>query len=349
MNQQGQYLGSDTNGAYTLQITRLLRDTATDNCPLLLGLIEGGGVNRRLLGYLFGISVFHAAREVAGRAMGLLQRFASANTVKHAQKLRESAAYHYDEAEYFSRYQSAEIDLFDLLLASKMCLWHRNRPGRGSNAQAAHQTLDLRRLAVNQLSPAITTLDFLRFVALPAHKDFDLPHAIPLLMQLPLDVLIIENIRIETFPVDLFSLPHLTAFILRKGNYRPRYPMQVPEGGPYGNPSLEKLIIEGYPLEGESRLGPFPGLREATLIRCGLGQLDFLRHSPKLERLNVRFNQLETLPAFLSDCTELRSLELSNNPFRKIELNLEQLHNLEELDLKMQTRFPGNFKLTGGK
>lgn len=349
MQPPGLYLESDTDGAFTGQITRLLRDAGTDNCPLLLELIEGGGVNRRILGYLFGISVFHATREVAGRAMGLLQRFAAAETVKQAQKLRESAAYHYDEAEYFSRYQSAEIDLFDLLLASKMCLWHRNRPGQGSNTLIAHQTLDLRRLTVNQLSPAIVTLDFLRFVALPAHKDFDLPGALPLLLRLPLEILIIENIRVETFPVELLTLPRLHTFIIRKGNYRPRYPMQVPEGGPHGSRSLEKLIIEGYPLEGEERLGPFPNLREATLTRCGISRLDFLQHSLKLERLNVRFNQLETLPAFLSGCTELRSLELSGNPFRKVELDLEPLRNLEEFELKLQTRLPGNFKLTGGK
>lgn len=349
MNQQDQYLGSDTEGTYTGQITRLLRDTSTDNCPLLLELIDGGGANRRLMGYLFGISVFHATREISGRAMGLLQRFASTESVKQAQKLRESAAYHYDEAEYFSRYQSAEIDLFDLLLASKMCLWHRHRPGPGSNAMVAHQTLDLRRLTVNQLSPALTTLDFLRFVALPAHKDFDLPHAVPLLLQLPLEILIVENIKVETLPVALFALPGLTTFIVRKGTYRPKYPMQVPDGGPYGSPSLEKLIIEGYPIEGETHLGPFPNLREATLVRCSLTHLDFLQQSPKLERLNVRFNQLEYLPAFLSGFTELRSLELSNNPFRTIELNLEPLRNLEELDLKMQTRLPGNFRLTGGR
>ncbi|MCC6462827.1 MAG: leucine-rich repeat domain-containing protein [Saprospiraceae bacterium] len=347
MTANDSYLESDAEGAYTAQMTRLLRDAETDNCPLLLELMEGGGVNRRLLGYLFGIAVFHPIREVSARALGLLQRHAAPETVRQAQKLRESAAYHYDEAEYFSRYQSAEIDLFDLLLASKMCLWHRNRPGRGSNTLAAHQTLDLRRLAVNHLSPALATLDFLKLVALPAHKDFDLAAAIPLLLQLPLEILIIENIRVDSFPVELLALPRLTTFILRRGTYRPRVPMQVPEGGPYGHPGLEKLIIEGYPLCGEEWLGPFPRLREATLLRCNLSRLDFLEQSQQLERLNVKFNQLETLPAFLSGCTELRSLELSGNPFRKIELDLEPLRNLEELDLKMQTRLPGNFRLNG--
>lgn len=349
MSKPEHYLETDAAGAYTEQITRLLRDAESDNCPLLLELIDGGGANRRLLGYLFGISVFHATREVASRAMGLLQRHASSETVKQAQRLRETAAYHYDEAEYFSRYQSTEVDLFDLLLASKMCLLHRNRPGRGSNALVAHQTLDLRRLMFNQLSPALTTLNFLQFIALPAHKDFDLPSAIPHLLQLPLETLILENIRIETFPVELFALPRLTTFIVRKGTYRPRYPMEVPAGGPFGSPTLEKLILEGYPISGEENLGPFPGLREASLVRCNLVQLDFLQQSKNLERLNVRSNQLETLPAFLSECTELRALELSNNPFRKIELDLEPLHNLEEFELKMQTRVPGNFHLTGGR
>ncbi|MBK9338206.1 MAG: leucine-rich repeat domain-containing protein [Lewinellaceae bacterium] len=348
MTEPNLYLETDGDGgAYTRQITRLLRDMETDNCPLLLEIIEGGGANRRLLGYLFGIAVFHASRETASRAMGLLQRHAAEQTVRQAQKLRESAAYHYDEAEYFSRYQCAEVDLFDLLLASKMCLWHRNRPGGGSNAQVAFQTLDLRRLEVETLSPALGTLDFLKFIALPANKNFALAPALPLLQQLPLEIVIIENIRVEAFPVELLALPGLLTLIIRKGNLRPRNPMQVPEGGPFGSPTLEKLILEGYPMTGEERLGPFPALREAVLQRCNLMCLDLLEQSPLLERLNARYNRLETLPAFLGRCTRLRSLELSHNPFRKIELDLEHLQHLEELEITLQTRLPGmrNFEV----
>ena len=339
------YLQNDPEGTYTEQVTRLLRDTESDNAPLILELLEGGGVNARLLGYLFGFSVFHSSRQVSSRAMAMLQKHASEATVHQASKLRESAAYHYDEAEYFSRYQSEEIDLFDLLLASKMCLWHRNRPEKGSNTEAAFQTLDLRRLEVNSVSPALRNLNFLKFLALPAHKRFDLPATIPLLLDLPLEVLIIENIRIDTFPVALLGLPNLKTFIIRKGNLRPRQPMEVPEGGPHGSAGLEKLIVEAYPMTGEENLGRFPSLQEATLPRCQLSRLDFLAKSTKLERLNIRYNQLEELPAFLSDLVHLRSLELSNNPFKKIELDLERLQNLEELELKMQSRLPGNFKM----
>lgn len=333
------YLKTDDGGEYTQQITRLLRDTETDNCPLLLQLIEGGGTNQRLLGYLFGISVFHSNRETASRAMGLLQRHAAEPTVRQAQKLRESAAYHYDEAEYFSRYQSAEVDLFDLLLASKMCLWHRNRPGAGSNAQVAFHSLDIRRLDVAELSPALVTLDFLKFIALPANKNFDLAAALPILLQLPLETVIIENIRVETFPVELFALPKLLTLIIRKGNLRPRNPMQVPDDGPWGSTTLEKLILEGYPMTGEEQLGPFPALREAVVLRCNAACLQFLAGASHLEHLNARYNRLTAVPDFLSQCTQLRSLELSNNPFRKIELNLENLTKLETLELNVSFEF----------
>ncbi len=336
MTKPGSYLSSDSSGDYTAQITRLLRDTETDNCPLLLELMEGGGVNRRLLGYLFGMAVFHTNRLVNGRAMALLQRHASEATVLQAIKLRESVAYHYDEAEYFSRYQSAEVDLFDLLLAGKMCLWHRNRPGQGSSAQVAFQTLDLRRLAVDTLSEALATLNFLKFIALPAHKNFDLAAAVPILLELPLEVVIIENVRIEQFPVGLFNLNAMHTLIIRKGNLRPRAPMRVPEGGPYGSPVLEKLILEAYPIEGETRLGPFPKLREATLVRCRIARLDMLERSKQLERLDASHNQIEILPQFLSNCQHLRTIKLSDNPFRQINLNLENLLQLEELELKIQ-------------
>ena len=94
MAQSESYLKSDTSGAYTGQITRLLRDPETDNCPLVLELIEGGGANNRLLGYLFGMAVFHADRRVNGRAMALLQSNADETTVQQATRLRESVAYH---------------------------------------------------------------------------------------------------------------------------------------------------------------------------------------------------------------------------------------------------------------
>ena len=336
MTKPGSYLSSDSSGDYTVQITRLLRDTETDNCPLLLELMEGGGVNRRLLGYLFGMAVFHNNRLVNGRAMALLQRHASEPTVLQATKLRESVTYHYDEAEYFSRYQSAEVDLFDLLLAGKMCLWHRSRPGQGSSAQVAFQTLDLRRLAVDTLSAALATLNFLKFIALPAHKNFGLAAAIPILLELPLEVVIIENVRIEQFPVALFGLNALHTLIIRKGNLRPRAPMRIPEGGPYGSHTLEKLILEAYPIEGEAHLGPFPKLREATLVRCQISRLDMLEQSKQLERLDASHNQIEMLPHFLSNCQHLRSIKLSDNPFRQINLNLENLLQLEELELKIQ-------------
>lgn len=336
MTKPGSYLSSDSSGNYTAQLTRLLRDTETDNCPLLLELMEGGGVNRRLLGYLFGMAVFHTDRLVNGKAMALLQRHASEATVLQATKLRESVSYHYDEAEYFSRYQSTEIDLFDLLLAGKMCLWHRSRPGQGSSAQVAFQTLDLRRLAVDTLSASLATLRFLKFIALPAHKNFDLAAAVPVLLELPLEVVIIENVRIEQFPVALLELNSLHTLIIRKGTLRPRAPMRVPEDGPYGSPALEKLILEAYPIEGEDRLGPFPKLREATLVRCQISRLDMLQQSKQLERLDASHNRIEVLPHFLSNCQHLRTIKLSDNPLRQINLNLENLLQLEELEIKIQ-------------
>lgn len=336
MNQPGTYLQTDQSGAFTEQITRLLRDKDSDNCPLLLELIEGGGANRRLLGYLFGIAVFHHMPGISGRAMALLQRFASETTVQQATKLRESVAYHYDEAEYFSRYQSDEIDLFDLLLANKMCLWHRNASANGNGVRSAFETLDLGRLTARQLSPAITTLNFLKYIALPAHKDFELPTAIPLLQHLPLEVVIIENIRIDTFPAGIFALPNLQTLIIRKGERRPRNPMQVPDSGPLGSASLVKLVIDAYPVHGAEKLGPFPNLREANLTRCQISGLELLAQSRRLEQLDASHNRLESLPEFLSECRQLHSLKLSGNPFRHIALNLEQMTQLEDLEIKMQ-------------
>ena len=336
MDQPGHYLTDDSAGQYTEQITRLLRDESTDNCPLLLELMVGGGVNHRLLGYLFGIACFHHRKEVADRAMNLLSKNATPATTRQAQKLKESAAYYYNEVEYLGKYSNPDFDLFDFLLAYKMCNWHRVGEARSHYFITAHQTLNLSQYPENQLSAALSTLDFVHYLALPAHKGFDLVASLPHLERLPLESIFIENTRLDEFPVALFRLPQLRTLSIKRGSFRPRQPMLVPEGGPFGSPVLEKLIVDGYPVVGEMRLGPFPRLREATFIRCALTNMAFLENAPLIEHIALKNNHLETLPPFLADCTELRILDLSGNPFRKIELNLERLVRLEELDLKMQ-------------
>ena len=332
------YLTTDEQGLYTDQLTRLLRDESTDNAALLLGLIEGGGVNRRLLGYLFGLAVFHSDGEITARAARLLRQHASADTIRQAEKLRAGAPYYYNEAEYLGKYHNPEIDLFDFLLAYKMCHWHRNGGARTHYFLTAHQTLNLSHYPYAQLTPAFATLDFVRHLALPTHKDFDLAGSFPHLMRLPLETIFIENTRLEHFPVLLFELPHLRNLSIKRGAYRPRHPMPVPEGGPYGSQSLEKLLVEGYPITGEARLGTFPALREASLGRCSLTNLDFLRQSFQLERLNLKANYLETLPAFLRHFTRLRTLDLSNNPLRQIEIDLSAMEQLEVLEIKLERK-----------
>ncbi len=338
MDQSNHYLTQDAAGQYTQQITRLLRDESADNCPLLLELITGGGVNHRLLGYLFGIACFHHRKEVADRAMQLLSKNATPATTRQAQKLKESAAYYYNEVEYLGKYSNPDFDLFDFLLAYKMCNWHRVGEARSHYFITAHQTLNLSQYPENQLSPALATLDFVRYLALPAHKGFDLASSLGCLELLPLESIFIENTRIDEFPVALFRLPQLRMLSIKRGSFRPKQPMLIPEGGPFGSPVLEKLIVDSYPLVGELRLGPFPRLREALLVRCALTTITFLESAPLLEHIALKNNHLETLPSFLADCTELRILDLSGNPFRKIELNLERLVRLEALDLTMQAR-----------
>ena len=115
MNDEAAYLASDEGGALTGQITRLLRDEETDNTALLLELVAGGGANRRLRGYLFGIGVAHRQESVQARAMELLRRFASPDTLRQAERLKNSLPYHFNEAEYLSKYSNPEFDLFDFL------------------------------------------------------------------------------------------------------------------------------------------------------------------------------------------------------------------------------------------
>lgn len=330
------FLSDDHSGAFTSQITRLLRDESTDNVPLLLELMEGGGVNRRLIGYLFGITVFHPTKSVSERALVLLRKYAGTETVRQAEKLKEGAAYHYNDAEYLGKYRNPEFDIFDFILANKMCLWHRAGNGRSPFFEASHRTLNLTHYPEEVLPESIASLDFVRYITLPAHKQFDLPGSVPVLMQLPLESVLIENLRMEAFPSGLLALPQLRTLTIRRGTHRPRAPMAVDmEGTSFGSTTLERLEIDGYILTGESQLGPFPALLEVEITRCQLESMDFLEKSSRLTHLNLRGNLLSELPAFIGSLSQLRRIDLSGNPLKVIYLNLSELPHLESLELKI--------------
>jgi hypothetical protein len=330
------YIAEDTTGEFTAQITRLLRDESTDNIPLLLEIVEGGGVNRRIIGYLFGIAVFYAKKPVADQALSILRQYAGPETVKQAEKLREGATYHYNESEYLGKYQNPEFDIFDFILANKMCLWHRASVGRSAYFEVSHRTLHLANYPERSVSASIATLDFIRYITLPAHKNFDLVAAMEHLQHLPLESVHLENIRLDTFPTLLFGLSRLRTLTIKKGTYRPRSPMQVfAEHSPLGSSTLEKLSIDGYPISGEQFLGPFPSLKEVEITRCSLERIDFLKDSLQLTHLILRGNHLTYLPDLLGRCTRLKWLDASNNPFKKIELDLRELHELVHLEISL--------------
>lgn len=330
------YLTDDESGIFTTQITRLLRDESTDNIPLLLELIEGGGVNRRIIGYLFGIAVFHPLKPVAARALKLLQKHAGHDTVRQAEKLKEGAAYHYNEAEYLGKYRNPEFDIFDFILANKMCLWHRAGNNRSPFFEISHRTLNLIHYPENIISSAICSLDFIQYITLPGHKQFDLEGTMPYLLELPLETVLVENLKLETFPSPLFALPRLKTLTIRRGTHRPKNPMRVdPEKGPFHSNSLEKLSIDGYSIENEDLLGAFPSLTSIEITRCNLKSFGFLEQSTKLSHLNLRQNLLPELPAFLGKLTQLRWIDLSQNPFKKIELDLSEFFHLEHLEIKL--------------
>jgi len=339
-----QYL-SDDSGEMTAQLTRLLRDETTDNCPLMLEIIAGGGANKRLKGYLFGIAVAHKQSEVQQRAMDLLKKFTSADTLQQAVRLKNAVNYYHNEAEYLGKYKNPEFDLFDFLLAYKMCNWHGLQAGsnRSDRYRLSHQTLNLSSYPEDQLSSAIETLDFVRYIMLPNHKDFKLEDAFEYLLRLPLESVYIENVRLLEFPNRFFEFPKLKVLSIKRGTYRPRHPMEIQLKGPLGSTTLEKFIVDGYAMSKTERLGPFPNLKTGYFSRCGLEALHFLENSPLLEELNIRFNQLTELPAFIGECAQMRTLEISGNPFQKIALDLSKMNQLEELELKMKIERPTRY------
>jgi hypothetical protein len=337
---------TDDQGEMTAQITRLLRDETTDNCPLILEIVAGGGANKRLKGYLFGMAVAHKEAEVQNRAMQLLRQYTSVETLQQATRLKNAVNYHYNEADYLGKYKNPEFDLFDFLLAYKMCNWHglQKNNYRSDRYRLSHETLNLASYAENQISEAIGTLNFVRYIILPHNKDFDLEHAYPYLSLLSLESVYIENIRLPWFPHRFFEFPQLKILSIKRGNYRSRHPMETRPEAQNGSATLEKLMVDGYAMSKTEHLGPFPNLKTGYFVRCGLDNLQFLEQSVRIEDLNLKFNALKVLPAFMGNFTQLRTLELSGNPFEKIELDLSRLDQLQELELKLKIDRSSHFR-----
>jgi len=328
------YLSNDSNGDLTAQLTRLLRDEGTDNAMLLLELISGGGANQRLKGYLFGIAANHNTPEISKRAMQLMERYCSLETCKQAERLRESRGYYFNEAEFIGKFESNEIDIFDFILAFRMCTWHRSAEVRPAYRQSLLQELDLSQYKGDFLTEAITTLTFVRSIDLPAHRTFNVVASIPLLKQLPIDNIRIEDIKLEFFPVEIFELPNLKKLSIKRRSIRPRHPMQMPEGGPFGAPLLESLTIDSYPFVGTSGLGPFPNLKDVNFNRCLLDDVVFLASSEQLVFIDLRYNQLTEVPHFISQLNDLQEIKLAGNPFKRIEFYPENLPNLQRYHIE---------------
>jgi hypothetical protein len=317
----------------TPQITRLLLDHDADNFALVLELIAANGANLRLCGYLMGISAFHSEENIQRRAFSLLEKYAGKAQAQKVRHIKESYRYHLSEVEVLFANPALGMDVFDVILAYKMSLWHQNNEKYSDFKNVVHETLNLAAYTGNHLPDSVKNLNFLKYLSLPTHKNFDLEASVEAIKDLPITTLHIESTKIETLPFAFFQFKNLKALYLKKGQSRQRTPLKInPEIGIFASDSLEILQIEGYPMEGVEYLGSFPSLRKVSIVNCQLKKIDFLKNSKKLENLSLNFNQLTEFPAFLSELTELRTLFLNHNPLMLTQMDFSKLTKLEELE-----------------
>jgi hypothetical protein len=317
----------------TTKITRLLCDHDNDNFALILELIASSSVNARILGYLMGISAFHTDDLIGKRAFSILEKNTGKNFSQKVRHIKESFKYHLNEAEVLFANPNLGVDVFDVILAYKMTLWHQNNEKFSDFKNVVHETLNLSNYMGNQLPESLLDFDFIKYIALPTHKNFDLVASIPMIKNMPLLTLQVEGSKMEHLPVEIFRFANLKALYLKKGQSRQRIAMKInPEDGIFASESLEILQIEAYPMLGVEFLGDFPNLKKVSIINCQLQSVDFLKNSKKLENLSLNFNQLSKFPSFLSELTELRTLFLNHNPLMPTSMDFSQLKKLEELE-----------------
>ena len=327
---------TDTSESTAEQLARLMGDEHTDNSELVLSLAESTDNSPRLLGLLLGIAVFHKQRKTSTRALTLVRQKAGEEEHQLAVRLRESASYYYNEAAIFEKYQEEDFDLFDFILAAKMCMWHQPGMNQGGYFIQGHQTLDLTHFSGDVLPASVSSLHFIRYLSFPASKTFDLEASFEHLKGLPIESVFIENTRLQEFPHLLFQLPKLRSLQIKRGTQRPRQPMQVTAEADNHSDTVEIIQVDGYPISGEENLGPFPNLQEACFSRCKIQTLDFLKNSGKLVVLEAPGNELHIAPAFFAGFSHLQEVDLKDNPFTDIQLNLAEMPLLKKLELTIR-------------
>ncbi len=96
-------------------------------------------------------------------------------------------------------------------------------------------------------------------------------------------------------------------------------------------PYLEILQILGDEIENTDFLKHNPNLKDLTISYCNLKGMVSVENLNKLEKLNLRHNQISKIEG-LTNLTKLKKLDLQYNQISKIE-GLENLINLTSLNL----------------
>ncbi|MBC9912732.1 leucine-rich repeat domain-containing protein [Chitinophaga varians] len=293
------------------QVTRLLK---TDNSLMLaLQIIRGGGANPIVLGYLAAIYLFYYEEDMVAEAKGLFRKFASADLQYHIE-VHWKEAYRYKREDAFtSLYLHPEMDMFAFLLAFMKI--------RGAHTLG---NLWLKDIPDTAVTDSIRDLYPMNMVCIESRGSIT-----QLLARLPLlhvERLVIEA-PLDTLPPDVWHIPTLRGIkLVLKGSSGFTIPPLES-----AHMAFSRLQVENGHIINPEGLAACTQLKECLIIDGNLSTADFATGMPLLETLDLSNNHIAALPAGLTQCTQLSSLNIAGNSVTEEAvdaLKLPKLHTL---------------------
>ncbi|MFT3682902.1 MAG: leucine-rich repeat domain-containing protein [Ferruginibacter sp.] len=301
------YLMEEGNDELTKQVTRLLRSEDTDNINLVLELIEGGGANKRLVAYLAVIHLKHTDNEIRKKARTLFRKFAAAEVQAHIKAKWKDSYRDKHYRNYIKSLLPPGIDLFDFIFAEHMVALHTDNTQNNSYSGFRFQLLRLDTYHEKTFPSSFKYLDFLEEIYINDGNGLDLQASYPIFSHFNLKRLTVQYYGGDTFPVSLLNFNGLEQLSLSAiHDNRPSVPVLAHHS------ALKEFNLTNFDVSSTENIAA----------------LALTLHSLELDQCNLR-----EFPAFLANCSELKTLKLQCNLIEHIDFNFSSLKKLSGLSL----------------
>lgn len=321
------FLMMEENSELTTQITRLLKQQETDNIPLVLEMITGGGAGKVLLSYLAAIHLFHKDADIRKQSRTLFRKYASATLQHHIKSNWKDKYKDRSEDDCRPLYIHPELDVCAFLLAFHMVRIHE--PGNPRRPTG----LVLRDVPAAGISEILTDFGHITYLNLDLKDTLDFPRLVGYIQQLPLTHLSL-HLTTDTVPAALFAMPLLHTLTITT---RSATSLTIPVLDGLNVP-ITDLRIYNTPLLHAERLVACKQLKNLNLSSCSLPEVSFIASMSGLQRLELTNTGITQIPASFYQLQELEEFDLTCNDLSANTFDFKQLKKLQNVYVNNRER-----------